>query len=405
MDKSVVIILKGSENWPVWKFRQELAAHVSSLEDTRNRLKQLGEDMSDRMLIAKILMTLSNELAHFASTWKLVDENKQTLNKLMSRLLIEEERIISSKIEMVVPLTTVKRGKQFEMQFKIESSSFLAGGQKQFGLKEWHQRLPHQNFPQVRSVLKRFDIDFKDNGNECCTSCLEGKQHRFPFYSSTTKYNSVEEMHKNKIANIVNSTIVHVMDEEESCETEGSLEEVVNEEEVITEIDEAKIEENQNREKNRAGGEDESVASYDLRDSGSTEHKSGSREWIESLRPCSRDVKISDGSIIKAEAVGHVKRLPEAPPICGFVGANWAGDTKGTKSTSGFSFEVVGNCVTRSSKKRDSVSLSLAESEFVVLSLACSEACWLRNTVDDLQVVTVSKIELFEDNQAAKAFI
>ncbi|KAF2889779.1 hypothetical protein ILUMI_16394 [Ignelater luminosus] len=182
MDKSVVIILKGSENWPVWKFRtvielkakelydvvenprdenlsknelsewikrdqlaqdlivtimdegptnhiltfhiahdmwqksltvydkksevsvhmvqqkffnykcegQGLAAHVSSLEDIRNQLKQLGEDMSDRMLITKILMTLPNDLAHFASAWESVDENKQTLNEPMTRSLIEE---------------------------------------------------------------------------------------------------------------------------------------------------------------------------------------------------------------------------------------------------------------------------------------------------------------------------
>ncbi|KAF2888200.1 hypothetical protein ILUMI_17973 [Ignelater luminosus] len=139
----------------------------------------------------------------------------------------------------------VKRSKLFEMQFKIKSSYFLAGRQKQFGLKEWHQRLANQNCRLVRSVLKRFDINFKDNTDECCTSCLEGKQH-------------------------LNSTIVHVMSEEESCKTEGSLEDVINEEEVIIEIDDAKIEENQAREekeeKNRAGGEDGSVALYDLRD-------------------------------------------------------------------------------------------------------------------------------------------
>ncbi|KAF2892238.1 hypothetical protein ILUMI_13933 [Ignelater luminosus] len=69
---------------------QGLAAHVSSLEDIRNQLKQLGEDMSDRMLITKILMTLQNDFAHFASAWESVDENKQTLNELMTRLLIEE---------------------------------------------------------------------------------------------------------------------------------------------------------------------------------------------------------------------------------------------------------------------------------------------------------------------------
>ncbi|KAF2883240.1 hypothetical protein ILUMI_22933, partial [Ignelater luminosus] len=320
MDKTIVIILKGSENWPVWKFRtvialkakklydvvenprdenvskydlskwikrdqltqdfivakmneglinhilnfdtvhiwqklltvydkksevkrtygainffnyeyegQGLAAHVSSLENIRNQLEQLDEDMSDRILITKMLMTLPNEFSHFASAWESVDKNKQTLNKLMLRLLIEEECIksqgaddkrgvfvnlfsISTTVEKALKMsfnefgcrvfdangnccaTSVKRGKLFEMQFNIKSSSLLAGGQKQFGLKEWQQRLAHQNFRQVRLVLKRFDIDFKDNEDECCASCLERKQHRFPFYSNTTKYNNVGEM-------------------------------------------------------------------------------------------------------------------------------------------------------------------------------------------------------------------
>ncbi|KAF2894203.1 hypothetical protein ILUMI_11972 [Ignelater luminosus] len=114
----------------------------------------------------------------------------------------------------------VKCGKLFEMQCKIESSFFLAGGQKQFG-----------------SVLKRFDIDFKDNEDECCTSCLEEKQHRFQFYSSTAKYNNVGEM--------VSADLCGPM---EVANIGGSLIE------------------KKNKKKNKAGGEDESVASYDLRD-------------------------------------------------------------------------------------------------------------------------------------------
>ncbi|KAF2887578.1 hypothetical protein ILUMI_18595 [Ignelater luminosus] len=67
---------------------QGLAARVPSLEVLRNQLKQLGKDMSDRMLITKILMTFPNDFVHFASVWESVDENKQTLNELMSGLLI-----------------------------------------------------------------------------------------------------------------------------------------------------------------------------------------------------------------------------------------------------------------------------------------------------------------------------
>ncbi|KAF2890107.1 hypothetical protein ILUMI_16066, partial [Ignelater luminosus] len=143
-----------------------LTVYDKKSQDTRNQLKQLGEDMSDCMLITKILMALPNELAHFASAWESVDENKQTLNELMSRLY--------------------RQNKYSE------------------------------------------------------TKCDDGKSVQ-PFLT-LAMFGQMTDM--NKIWYL---------------------------------------------------------------DSGTTEHMLGNREWIESLRPCSRDVKISDGSIIKAEAIGKVR--------------------------------------------------------------------------------------------------
>ncbi|KAF2904073.1 hypothetical protein ILUMI_02107 [Ignelater luminosus] len=145
---------------------QGLAAHVSSLEDISNQLKQLGEDMSDRMLITKILMTLPNEFAHFAPAWGSVDKHKQTLNELMSQLLIDEECI---KFQDVTD-----EGGGHLMAPKACASKLLTS--KVSAQEIWYR-------------------DFEDDGDECCTSCLEEKQHRFLFYNNTTEYNNVGEMY------------------------------------------------------------------------------------------------------------------------------------------------------------------------------------------------------------------
>ncbi|KAF2894744.1 hypothetical protein ILUMI_11429 [Ignelater luminosus] len=527
-----------------------LAAHVSSLEDIRNQLKQLGEDMSDRMLSPKVYRQNRNsetkydngksvqsfltfvmfgQMNDMSKIWYLdsgsterMSGNREWIESLRScsrDVKISDGSIIKAEaagevrvkafngfewIDTILRLkmsfnkfgcrvldangnccaTAVKRGKLFEMQSKIESSSFLAGGQKQFGLKQWHQRLAHQNFRQVRSVLKRFDIDFKDNEDECCTSCLEGKQHHFPFYSSTTKYNKVGEMvsvdlcgpmevasigrslyfllikdhyshYKNDVKNETGCNVLRTdQGTEFMCyELKRILENLrirhqysvrpwdyirlfgiavnYNEDGIMslnqTNYLEKILQTHGMAECKPANTPmDQNVSYYELQnieenlkpeDKILLEKKC--RQVIGSLmyavtrtRPdlCSAVIILSRYQNCVSTrlwiALKHVlryvngaldlplvyRRSPEAPPICGFVEANWARDTRDRKSTSGFTFKVMGNCVTWSWKKRDSVSLSSAESEFVAISLACSEACWLKNIVNDLQVVTESWI-------------
>ncbi|GLV33437.1 hypothetical protein CBL_20176, partial [Carabus blaptoides fortunei] len=70
---------------------------VSRMEDTMEEIKskiQAQEDeLSDRMIITKILMSLPAEYRHFVSAWESVPENKQTINELSARLYIEETRL------------------------------------------------------------------------------------------------------------------------------------------------------------------------------------------------------------------------------------------------------------------------------------------------------------------------
>lgn len=53
----------------------------------------MGEDISERFVITKVLMSLPNTYKHFVSAWESAPDEKQTLDNLVARLLIEEERI------------------------------------------------------------------------------------------------------------------------------------------------------------------------------------------------------------------------------------------------------------------------------------------------------------------------
>ncbi|XP_031332371.1 uncharacterized protein LOC116162795 [Photinus pyralis] len=74
-----------------------VSQYISKLEEIRNKLKQAGETLSERMIMTKILMSLPERYKHFTSAWESVPEEKQTLDELTSRLLVEEERAKSSE--------------------------------------------------------------------------------------------------------------------------------------------------------------------------------------------------------------------------------------------------------------------------------------------------------------------
>lgn len=74
-----------------------VSSFISNLEEIQSKLKQAGEELSGKMIITKILMALPDEYKHFRSAWESVPSDKQTLDELTSRLLIEEERNKSSE--------------------------------------------------------------------------------------------------------------------------------------------------------------------------------------------------------------------------------------------------------------------------------------------------------------------
>ena len=85
----------------------------------------------------------------------------------------------------------------------------------------------------------------------------------------------------------------------------------------------------------------------------------------------------------------------------GYSDADWAGDAKDRKSTSGYCFFMNGSLISWRSCKQTCVALSTAESEYVALSAATQEAIWLNRLLIDICAKPDSPIIIHEDNQAA----
>lgn len=54
-------------------------------------------------------------------------------------------------------------------------------------LTEWHKKLAHQNYNQIRKVLTRNNIKFKEESLQPCKDCLGGKQHRSSYPASQSR--------------------------------------------------------------------------------------------------------------------------------------------------------------------------------------------------------------------------
>lgn len=86
----------------------------------------------------------------------------------------------------------------------------------------------------------------------------------------------------------------------------------------------------------------------------------------------------------------------------GYVDSDWAGDSTDRRSTTGYIFKVFNCSVSWASKKQATVALSSTEAEYMALSVAASEACWLRFVCQDLMMLEQFVcVTLYEDNQTA----
>lgn len=90
----------------------------------------------------------------------------------------------------------VRSGRLYEMKFNVVSCVNEASAMVVCTLKEWHEKLAHQNITHVKSFLKTNDIKIaNDRTTEFfCKACVFGKQHRSTFKPSPYQSSAVGEL-------------------------------------------------------------------------------------------------------------------------------------------------------------------------------------------------------------------
>ena len=84
-----------------------------------------------------------------------------------------------------------------------------------------------------------------------------------------------------------------------------------------------------------------------------------------------------------------------------FTNADWEGSVDDPKSSSGATF-FLGNClVSWLSKKKSSISLSMAEAEYISIGSCCTQVIWMKQTLEDLLVKYEHPIIINCDNTSA----
>lgn len=70
-----------------------LATHFSKLDEIVQQLNDLGEEISNSMIMTKILLTLPSNYSHFHSAWESTRAEERTIENLRTRLMVEESRM------------------------------------------------------------------------------------------------------------------------------------------------------------------------------------------------------------------------------------------------------------------------------------------------------------------------
>jgi hypothetical protein len=76
-----------------FKFEKEKDLHtnVSLLKNITVALQSMKENITESIVISKLLTVLPEEYKHFSSAWDSTPEENKTLKNLISRLAIEED--------------------------------------------------------------------------------------------------------------------------------------------------------------------------------------------------------------------------------------------------------------------------------------------------------------------------
>ncbi|GBO98773.1 Retrovirus-related Pol polyprotein from transposon TNT 1-94 [Eumeta japonica] len=472
----------------------------------QNQLKQLGENMSDKFVITKVLMSLPEDYKHFISAWESAPDDKQTYDNLVARLLIEEERIkekgqrrlrrkihrlpypvsnnVTSRVCEIIHADTCgpmeKPSIGGSRYFVAENETgnkikiFRSDNGTEFINKEVrevfqnkgiiHQTsvtfTPEQNgvaerenrilVEAARTMLyakdlpislwaesvntaayvinrtgkssiegkspyelwssKSYDINnLKIFGTTVYVHIPKEKRHKWDAkgekgimvgYGETIKGYRVYFPQKSEVETkrdivFVNNSPVKPI---QQCETINYIEdsvEVPATVEVGAQVEDTSAAGMSSPQSPTMDGDD-SQRTMQSDSEGSVYEPSDSDECGEVVR---RDVDPKNKRIRKQTVFYNCNNVIlvykcDDSNLVGFCDADWEGDLRDRKSTTGYCF-MYSNClISWCSKKQSTVSLSSAESEYVAMSMAGSEACWIANVLCDFNT---SKSSLLQD--------
>lgn len=118
-----------------WDSSASVAANVSKIEQIVKKMKSLGGEISDSMVISRILSTLPQSYTHFHSAWDSTETGRRTLANLMSRLMTEETRIeknredsADSSVALLSKLKVSDRSKKTEKDKALKKGCHSCGG-------------------------------------------------------------------------------------------------------------------------------------------------------------------------------------------------------------------------------------------------------------------------------------
>jgi hypothetical protein len=86
--------------------------------------------------------------------------------------------------------------------------------------------------------------------------------------------------------------------------------------------------------------------------------------------------------------------------LSGYTDADWAGNVADIKSTSGCCFSLGSTMISWQSRKKSSIALSTADTEYIAACSASCEAIWLRKLLTDLFDLEMRATVILCDNQS-----
>ena len=144
---------------------EDVVMFASRVEDLGKKLDRLGHEISESMLVTKILMSIRSKFPHFATAWDSTSNDQKTMANLINRLSTEEVR--HKNVEKEVALVT-----------KAKSSVSVSG--KSQKLCFWCKKPGHVKAKcfSYKQYLKYNKGDDKNDGQSAKNKFFEKKDNK-----------------------------------------------------------------------------------------------------------------------------------------------------------------------------------------------------------------------------------